>query len=136
MTKNVSEYYRSQKRKYQDMLDRMDPHWLIYISNLESEIIIGKLKTILNSLTFKFSRQPEMLALIPDRITQINLRINSVVAIRKEDGDIGGQLFKDIYNDPDRPADIEKLCQSVLHAIQFDKVLADKTNDQLHDVIK
>ena len=74
-----------------------------------------------------------MLALVPERITQINLRINSIVALgvkekptKKEDtsqlglGSVIGsknpwkQLsetlkYKDVYNDPDRVTDLEKL---------------------------
>jgi hypothetical protein len=59
------------------MLQELKRFWDLYLSVLETEIVETKLTDILESLTFKYSRQPEMLTLMPDRVTQINLRINS-----------------------------------------------------------
>ena len=62
---------------YYGMLSDLQRFWDLYLSVLETEIVETKVTDILESLTFKFSRQPEMLSLMPDRISQINLRINS-----------------------------------------------------------
>jgi hypothetical protein len=53
----------------------MRASWLLYLSSFETEIIEEKLKLVLDSLTFRFSRQPALLSLIPDRITEGNLRV-------------------------------------------------------------
>jgi hypothetical protein len=60
--------------------------WHLYMSNLETEIIETKLSLILDSLTFKYTRQPEMLALLPDRITEFNLRVNKTIKIASSYG--------------------------------------------------
>lgn len=45
------------------------------MSKLETDLIEEKLNMILESLTFRYSRQPEFLTVIPDRVTTENLRI-------------------------------------------------------------
>lgn len=45
------------------------------MSKLETDLIEEKLNMILESLTFRYSRQPEFLTVIPDRLTTENLRI-------------------------------------------------------------
>lgn len=45
------------------------------MSKLETDLIEEKLNMILESLTFRYSRQPEFLTVIPDRLTSENLRI-------------------------------------------------------------
>jgi hypothetical protein len=45
------------------------------LSKLETDLIEEKLNMILESLTFRYSRQPEFLTVIPDRLTTENLRI-------------------------------------------------------------
>ena len=107
------------------MLEDFHKFWDLYLSVLETEIVETKLTDILESLTFKFSRQPEMLTLMPDRITETNLRINTEVAIPNDDKD-SKKFYKD-FDDPNRPQDLEDKVQSVLHAIRFDKFDTDKS---------
>lgn len=58
------------------------------MSYLETEVIEYNLDVILESLTFKYSRQPELLSVIPDRMTEFNLRINKVVKIFNPEGKV------------------------------------------------
>lgn len=60
-------------------LDTFKKGWDYYLSVLESDLIEQKLLHILNSQTFKYSRQPAFISLIPDRITESNLRISEKV---------------------------------------------------------
>ena len=53
---------------------------------LETEIIEQKLLHILNSFTFKYSRLPQFLSLIPDRLTENNLRISEKIKVMTEKG--------------------------------------------------
>ena len=119
------------------MLTRMRARWFLYLSVLETEIIEAKLNFILESLTFKYTRQPELLSLIPDRLTEFNLRLASTVQVlntseadnedgmwpRKKDGCNANSVnnkrkfYKDVYEDPDRAKDLSKVLDSVLHAI-------------------
>ena len=61
------------------MLKSMKTRWYLHLSVLETEIIEHKLNQIIESLTFRFTRQEELLSLIPDRMTEFNLRMNSIV---------------------------------------------------------
>ena len=119
------------------MLTRMRARWFLYLSVLETEIIEAKLNFILESLTFKYTRQPELLSLIPDRLTEFNLRLASTVRVlnssdmdnqdgkwsRKQDDNNASSVnnkrkfFKDVYEDSNRTKDLSKVLDSVLHAI-------------------
>jgi hypothetical protein len=127
--KNIRNYFEFDKKRYEDILGylKKDDRWYQYISVLEAEIIEENLELILSSFTFKYSRQPEMLSLIPDRMTEFNLRINKVMKIFNPEGkkatlkkqkkyfnqneneisddeetpnNIG--FFRDVYSDPNR----------------------------------
>ena len=64
------------------MLDSMQKRWHKYVSIYETEIIEHKLEEeILKSFTFKFSRQPESLSLIPDRVTDNSMRLAHTVKV-------------------------------------------------------
>lgn len=119
------------------MLTSMRTRWFLYLSVLETEIIEAKLNFILESLTFKFTRQPELLSLIPDRLTEFNLRLASTVQVlntdadddkygtrarRKDDNSASSvdnkrKFYKDVYEDPDRPANLRNVLESVMHAV-------------------
>ena len=136
--KNINSYFKEDKDKYERMLKSMSSRWHLYISVLETEIIEAKLRCIIDSLTFKYSRQPELLSLIPDRITEINLRLASTIKIVNDsrtggaqksaaDGKSKGQgaatsmnndlkFYKDVYGDEMRTADLRKYCESVMFA--------------------
>lgn len=133
--KSPQEYYDYNKKKYEKMMSYVKPFLPLYISQLEVEIISAKFDALISSLTFKYSRQAEMLRLIPDRVTSATLRINSTVAIRNDDAAAGG-YYKELYGDPDRPKDLEKHVVSVLDAIQLDRVVADKATRDLREAIE
>ena len=63
------------------MLKHMKERWHKYVSIYETEIIEYKLEDILKSFTFKFSRQPDQLSMIPDRITDNSLRLAHIVKV-------------------------------------------------------
>lgn len=112
------EYYEADCHRFQQMRDRLRGKWLLYISALEAEIIEEKLDTVLSSLTFKYSRQPELLSLIPDQVTEANLRVASVVKLHREqtvktqkktatvkealENADDAAFYRDVYGDPDR----------------------------------
>jgi hypothetical protein len=52
---------------------------------LDCQIIENKIETILNSQTFKQSRRAGNLALIPDKMSEINLRISDKIQLIVED---------------------------------------------------
>jgi len=79
--KNIKHYYQADTARYRSMLGAMKKRWHLYISVLETDIIEKKLEDILTSITFKYSRQPELLSLIPDRMTENNLRLASTIKI-------------------------------------------------------
>jgi hypothetical protein len=101
------------------MRSTIESRWLLYISSLESEIIDEKLDLILESLTFKFTRQPGLLSLVPDRLTEGNVRITSTVKLQNDgdnDKDKERKFYKDI-SDPQRSQDLEEVVGSVLNTI-------------------
>lgn len=128
------------------MLDyfQENDRWFQYISYLEAELIEYNLYVILESLTFKYSRQPELLSLIPDRMTEFNLRINRVVKIFNSEGKLATKkkqkkyfrqdgeessdeeipndvkFYRDVYSDPNRAKDLHSMIGSVLHALDDD----------------
>ena len=66
---------------YEEMLNQVKKRWDLYVSKLETDLIESKLRLILNSLTFRYSRSPDYLSLIPDRITEMNLRLKNTIKI-------------------------------------------------------
>jgi hypothetical protein len=76
-----SNYFLYDKKRYLGYLENFRKGWLYYLSCLETDIIEMKLNIILNSLTFRFTRQPEYLRLIPDRVTSVSLRISEKISI-------------------------------------------------------
>ena len=97
--KNVKNYYDFDKRRYRNILDYLkdNDRWHQYVSYLETELIEYNLDVILESLTFKYSRQPELLSLIPDRMTEFNLRINKVVKIFNPEGKLASKQKQKKY---------------------------------------
>jgi hypothetical protein len=73
--RETKRYFKSDMERYQSMLEFIKPRWDNYISLLETEIIESKLLEILDSLTFKYSRLPEFLVLMPDKVYPSNLRM-------------------------------------------------------------
>jgi len=51
---------------------------------LETQLIEEKLIQILESLTFRYSRQPEFMTVIPDRLTTENIRICEKIKLLNE----------------------------------------------------
>ena len=60
-------------------LDTFKQGWDYYLSVLESDLIEQKLLHILNSVTFKHSRSPQFMSLIPERVTESSLRISEKI---------------------------------------------------------
>jgi hypothetical protein len=67
------------------MLGQLKHAWHFYLSVLETQIIEEKLTMLLESLTFKYSRQPEFLTVIPDRLTTENIRICEKIKLLNEE---------------------------------------------------
>jgi len=51
------------------------------MSSIETDIIEDKLNLILDSLTFRYTRKPEYLKLIPERIQAENLKISEKIKV-------------------------------------------------------
>ena len=51
-------FFEYDRKRYLDMLENFKGGWLYYLSVLETDLIESKLMFILDSLTFKYSRQP------------------------------------------------------------------------------
>lgn len=81
-----SQYFEFDKNRYLKYLNEFKKGWHYYLSVLETEIIEQKLLHILNSFTFKYSRLPQFLSLIPDRLTENNLRISEKIKVLTETG--------------------------------------------------
>lgn len=104
------------------MLENFKGGWLYYLSVLETEIIEAKLMVILDSLTFKYSRQPQLLVVQPDRITSSNLRISEKIKILNQDSATNKQtkFFKPLSEDlidPNRELDVRNHVDSVLQTL-------------------
>ena len=89
-TRNIKSFYYDEQARFTGMLKEMQYRWHLYVSNLETDIIETKLSLILDSLTFKYTRQPEMLALVPDRVNEFNLRVNKTIKIASGYGKLPG----------------------------------------------
>jgi hypothetical protein len=63
------------------MLQSFKKGWNYFLSELETSIIESKLEAILNSFTFRYSRQPKFLRLAPERLTHDNLRISEKIKV-------------------------------------------------------
>ena len=90
------------------MKESMQKRWNLYLSVIEIEIIEKKLDDIVNSLSFKYSRQPEMLSLIPDYLEENNVKISSTIKLHvnqndkinyNEKEDEKYFFYRDVYND-------------------------------------
>jgi len=74
-------YYRFDRERYLKCLDNFKHGWDYYLSVLESRIIELKLMTILDSLTFRYSRMPQFLRVFPERLTTQNLKISKRIKV-------------------------------------------------------
>lgn len=112
-------YYEYDRQRYLGMLGKFKKGWLYYLSVLETEIIESKLMLILDSLTFKYTRQPQFLSLVPNRINTMNLRISEKIKILNENAtkDKTTKFFKPLSEDlidPSRELDVRNHVDSVL----------------------
>ena len=85
-------------------------------------IIESKLLKILDSLTFKYTRQPQFLIIAPDKVKPINLRISEKIKILNEDAtkDDETKFFKPLSEDlidPRREVDVSNRVDSVLQTL-------------------
>lgn len=126
--KDMKHYFSAELERYAGMLASMKARWFLYLSNLETEIIEEKLELILDSLTFKYTRQPAFLSLVPDRIEASNLRVASTVKLLQDAPDTGAskdgaasianqKFYKDVYTDPQRAQDLRSAVGSVLYTV-------------------
>jgi len=90
---------------------------------LETDIIEEKIRLVINSLTFKYSRQPQYLTVMPDRLTSENLRISEKIHLLSK-GATQDQTSKKFYEsakengtDPDRENKVHKVVDSVMHTL-------------------
>jgi len=74
-----SSYYNYDKQRFTDYLENLKKGWEFYLSVLEIDIIEMKLNTILNSFTFRYTRDPQWLRLYPERIDSKHLRISEKI---------------------------------------------------------
>ena len=89
---------------------------------LETEIIEEKLTFILESLTFKYTRQPQFLIIAPDRIRPSNLRISEKIKILNKNANNkrSARFFKVLDEDlidPKREEEVANHVDSVLQTL-------------------
>jgi hypothetical protein len=82
----VEKYFDFDKNRYMKYLNEFKKGWHYYLSVLETDIIETKLLHILNSITYKYSRMPQFLSLIPDYLSELNLRISEKIKVLTETG--------------------------------------------------
>ena len=117
-----SSYYEYDRKRYRTCLENFKGGWSHYLSVLETEIIESKLLLILDSLTFKYSRQPQFLVITPDRVAPMNLRISEKIKVLNKDaaGDNDTKFFKPLSEDlidPNREIDVANHVDSVLQTL-------------------
>ncbi len=78
---DAEDYFAFDKARYLRYLEDFKKGWHYYLSALECELIEQKLLAILESETFRHTRGAAQLSLLPDRLTDINLRISEKVQI-------------------------------------------------------
>ena len=104
------------------------------MSELETSIIEEMLITIVESLTFKYTRQPEMLSLVRDRVEEVNLRLALTMKIinqekqnvKTSEGYYETQdplnpknkmkFYRDVYTDEKRTEILKDMVESVYHS--------------------
>ena len=82
----LTDYYEFDQKRFLGYLEDFKKGWKYYLSVLETDIIEQKLLHILNSFTFKYSRMPQFMSLIPDRIQEINMRISEKIKVLTDKG--------------------------------------------------
>lgn len=117
------------------MLQNFNKGWDHYLSVLETEIIEEKLTYILESLTFKYTRQPQFLIIAPDRIFPSNLRISEKIKIlnKEAEKDRSAKFFKALNEDlidPKREEDVSNHVDSVLQIVNH-SLLKKKVDEKL-----
>ena len=115
-------YYEWDLTRYKKILQNFKKGWDHYLSVLETEIIEEKLTFILESLTFKYTRQPQFLIIAPDRIRPSNLRISEKIKILNKDcnNKKGARFFKVLDEDlidPNREVEVANHVDSVLQTL-------------------
>ena len=113
------------------MLTQFEKGWDYFLSTLETDIIKSKLELVINSLTFRYSRQPKFLKLVPERLTSEHLRITERIKTVNQQGlDPEGtaKFFTDddsgVIN-PDREKETASRVESEVHTIKtaFDEYM-------------
>lgn len=64
--RDVKSYFDADRDRFTDMMSFIKGRWKKYTEKIESEVIESKFDKIIDSFTFKYTRQPAMLSLIPD----------------------------------------------------------------------
>ena len=118
------QYFEFDKKRYMKYLQEMKKGWHYYFSVLETEIIEQKLLHILNSFTYKYSRLPQFLALIPDKLTESNLRISEKLKVLTEKGLVEEKetffsILKEGLIDPHREELANTQVQSIMHTLKL-----------------
>ena len=128
--RNIKSYFDSDRDRYCAMMDTIKDRWTKYTEKIEREVIESKFDKVIDSFTFKYTRQPAMLSLIPDQIKEHNLRMNSTIKIHNQQDEKQGskdsKFYKDVYNDPDRSNNLSDILDSVMYEIQRSDIHGDK----------
>jgi hypothetical protein len=123
------------------MLDDFKEGWHYYLTVLETDLIEQKLMKILDSLTFKYSRQPQYLRVVPDRMEQEHLRINEKISLVLEEGLKNSKEHEDVrfyqeLNDnlinPDRERQLSTKIKSIIQTLNH-KVLTKTLQEKLRE---
>ena len=79
--RDPKDYYRWDRARFNGMLADFKKGWGYFLSQMECDLIESKIRRVIDSHTFKESRKPANLRLIPDKLNEINLRISEKVQV-------------------------------------------------------
>lgn len=110
-------------KRYSGYLNEFKKGWHYYLSVLETDIIEQKLNHILKSFTFKYSRMPQFISMIPDHLEEINVRISERMKVLTETGLVEKKekfftLLKEELIGPHREENASKQVESMMYTLQ------------------
>lgn len=99
-------------------MERFRQGFGLYISEMESQIIEDKLKEILDSLTFRWSRKPEYLRLVPERLAFDDLKISTKLKVvnKSKQGNFYNTYLESGNSNPDEDFEANQKVPSLMRA--------------------
>lgn len=135
-----TDYYKADKLRYRKCLEEFKRGWGYYLSGLEQELIESKLTRLLESQTFKHTRtNPAMMALIPDKLGEVNLRISEKLQLLVDEAlgkDSQAKFYKHLMQDtidPQKEEHTVNLVQSIMHTLHLENTRVNEKERRFKD---